>query len=108
MTIQCTFKQGARIVALRIIQDNVLFIDLQTNKVAPIEGLRFDKRGVIIEYPDLKDNPDWKQISIQRFVDKLKQLPTEEQKSKWLISEMKKMGATPLYKQKSGFRTQKI
>ena len=108
MTIQCVFQRGSERTAIRIIGDNVLFIDLSSNMVAPIEGLKLSRQGVIKEYPDLKDNPQWKQIAIERFVKKIKGLSTEEKRSEWLIQEMVEMGYTPLYKQKNGFRIQKI
>lgn len=108
MTIQLTFQQGSQRVAIRVIQDNVLFIDLETNMMAPIEGLNFNRQGVINEYPDLKDDKDWKQKAIQRFADKVKSFQTENQKANWLIQEMKDMGYKPLYKQRNGFRAEKI
>jgi len=108
MTIQLVFQQGSERIAIRIIGENVLFINLQTNMVAPIEGLKLSHSGVIKEYPDLKDNPEWKQISIKRFINKIKELPTEEDRADWLIKEMKDMSYIPLLKQKNGFRTQKI
>lgn len=108
MTIQLVFQQGSDRTAIRIIGENVLFIDLQTNTVAPIEGLNLNKQGTIKEYPDLKGNPEWKKIAIQRFVDKVKSFKTEEERANWLIEEMKQMGYTGLYKQKMGFRTTKI
>jgi hypothetical protein len=108
MTIQTTFQLGGERMIVRVIENNVLFIDLQNNMMSPIEGLNLNKQGVILEYPDLKDNPNWKQIAIQRFVDKIKSLPTEKGKMDWLILEMKQMGYTPLFMQRSGFRPQKI
>ena len=108
MTIQCVFQQGSNRMAIRIIGSNVLFIDLSSNMLSPIEGLKLSRQGVIKEYPDLKDNPQWKQIAIERFVKKIKELPSEEKRSEWLIEEMKEMGYTPLYKQRNGWRPQKI
>jgi hypothetical protein len=95
-------------MAIRIIGDNVLFIDLQSNMVSPIEGLNLNKAGTIKEYPDLKDDKEWKQKAIQRFVDKIKALPSETERANWLIEEMRQMNYKPLYKQRDGFRPQKI
>ena len=108
MTIQCMFQQGSQRVAIRIIGNNILFIDLESNMVAPIEGLKLSKKGVIKEYPDLENDDQWKQKSIQRFVDKIKALPTEDKRAEWIIQEMKDMGYNPMYKTKDGFRPQKI
>ena len=108
MSIQIVFQQGSERTAIRIIGANVLFIDLQTNMVSPIEGLKFNKQGVMKEHPDLKDDPDWKQKAIQRFVDKIKELPSESKRAEWLIQEMRDMLYKPLYKQRTGFRVEKI
>ena len=108
MTIQIVFQRGSDRMAIRVIGSNVLFIDLQTRMVSPIEGLKFNKQGVIKEHPDLKDDPEWKQKAIKRFVDKIKELPSESKRVEWLIKEMKNMSYKPLYKQRDGFRTEKI
>lgn len=99
---------GSERTIIRVIGNNILFIDLQTNQVAPLEGLKFNKVGVIKEYPDLENDENWKQKSIQRFVDKIKSFPTETEKVEWLIKEMAGMGYTALYKQRDGHRPQKI
>ena len=108
MTISIHFQKGSDRIILRIIGSVVLFIDPQTNQMSPIEVLQLSHQGVLLEYPDLKDKEDWKQIAIQRFVDKIKQLPSETERSKYLIQEMKDMQYTPLFKQRNGFRPQKI
>lgn len=108
MTIQIVSEKAGVRMTIRIIDDNVLFIDLKTNMMSPIEGLSLSKQGVIKEHPDLKDNPQWKQIAIQRFVDKVKALPTETARSEFMVKELKEMGYNPLYKQRNGFRPQKI
>lgn len=108
MTIQATFQLGTERMILRLIGDNVLFIDPQTNMMSPIEGLNLNKQGVIKEHPDLKDDSEWKQKAIQRFVDKIKSFDTETKRMDWLIEEMKQMGYTPLFMQKDGFRAKKI
>lgn len=108
MTIQITFSLGSERTIIRIIGDNILFIDPQTNMMSPIEGLQLNKQGVIIEHPDLKDDPEWKQKSIQRFTDKIKSLPSETERMKWIIEEMKVMGYKPLYSTQDRFRPQRI
>ena len=108
MTTQIVAEKSGSRMAIRIIGDNILFIDLKTNMFAPIEGLRLSKQGVILEHPDLKDNPDWKQIAIQRFVDKSKKFKTESEKSEFIIQELRNMNYTLKYKQRNGFRPQKI
>lgn len=108
MTIQMTFQKGSERMIVRIIGNNVLFIDPQNNIMAPIEGLNLNKQGVIKEYPDLKDDTEWKQKAIQRFTNKVKSFKTENERADWIVEEMKQMGYTGLYKQREGFRVQKI
>lgn len=108
MTIQATFSKASERMIVRIIGENVLFIDPQNNIIAPIEGLSLNKQGTIKEYPDLKDDKDWKQKAIQRFIDKIKSFKTENERMDWVISEMKEMQYTPMYKQRQGFRTERI
>ena len=108
MTVQCTFQQGSERIVIRIIGDNVLFMDLRTNMMSPIEGLKFSKAGVFKEFPDLKDNPEWKQEAIKRFVNKIKSFKTEMERANWMIEEMRLKGYTPLFMQRDGFRTRRI
>lgn len=108
MTIQIVAKKAGDRIAVRIIGENVLFINLETNMMSPIEGLKINKQGVIKEHPDLKDNPEWKQIAIQRFVDKVKSFKSEEERYEFMIKELKDMGYVPMYKQRNGFRPEKI
>lgn len=108
MTIQAVFQRGSERMIIRVIGNNVLFIDPQNNMVAPIEGLSLKREGVIKEYPDLKDDPEWKQKAIQRFVDKVKSLDNENKAINWIIEEMKQMQYIPLYMAKQGWRPQKI
>ncbi len=108
MTIQATFQQGSQRIIVRIIEDNVLFIDPENNMMSPIEGLSLNKQGVIKEHPDLKDDPEWKQKAIQRFTDKIKSLKSEKEKMEWIIKELKPMGYKPLFWQRQGHRPKKI
>ena len=108
MTIQCTFQRGSERFAIRIIGNNVLFMDLRSNMIAPIEGLKLSKIGVMKEFPDLKDDSEWKKKAIQRFVSKIRSFKTENERAEWLIQEMRNMDYIPLYKQRDGFRTRRI
>lgn len=108
MTIQSTFQLGSERIIVRIIRENVLFFDLQNNMMSPLEGLRFSREGAIKEYPDLKDDENWKQKAIQRFTDKIKSLPSETKRMEWIIEEIRKMGYTPLYQQQDGWRLKRI
>ena len=78
------------------------------NVKTEIDNLKLSKSGVIKEFPDLKDNEEWKQIAIKRFKDKIKQLNNEDERTNYIIEDLKKYGYKPLYKQKKGFRIQRI
>jgi hypothetical protein len=108
LTIQSVFELGTSRITVRIIGDNVLFIDPQNNMMSPIEGLNLNRAGVEKEFPDLIGDKEWKQKAIQRFVDKIKCFPSETERNKWLIQELKQMGYTPLYSQRFGHRPKKI
>ena len=108
MSIQTTFQQGSQRIVVRVIEDNVLFIDLENNMMSPIEGLNLNKTGVIKEHPDLKDDPKWKQKAIQRFTDKIKSFKSEKERMEWIIKELKPMGYKALFWQRQGHRPKKI
>lgn len=108
LTEQAIFQIGGHRTIVRVIGTNVLFMDMQSLMMSPLEGLKLSKEGIIKEHPDLKDNPDYKQIAIQRFTDKIKELPTERERMDWLILELKKMGYVPFSRQVLGHRSRKI
>jgi len=66
--------------------------------------LRFDKAGVIKEFPDLKDNEEWRFEAIKRFKEKIKSLNNESEVSDYIINELKGCGYKPKFKQRAGFR----
>jgi hypothetical protein len=69
-----------------------------------IDGLKFNKVGVLKEYPDLTDNPQWQQIAIERFKAKIKGMSTEKEICDYIIEDLKKHGYVGKYKQQIGFR----
>lgn len=73
-----------------------------------IDGLKFSKVGVLKEYPDLVDNPQWQQIAIDRFKAKIKDIPTEKEIVNYVIEDLRKHGYVPRYKQQIGFRRELI
>lgn len=73
-----------------------------------IDGLRLSKEGVNKEFPDLKDNPAWREEAIKRFKDKIKNFGSEDKVKEYLIKEMNKFGYTAKYIQKQGFRVEAI
>lgn len=78
------------------------------NMKATIENLQLNYSGVVKEFPDLKNNDDWKNIARQRFKDKIKLLDNEDDVINYLITDLRKVGYVPLLKQKKGFRMEVI
>lgn len=106
--IQVVFEFGGSHVGVEVNGETVSFYDFTVLQHATIDGLKLNYEGVIKEHPDLKDNPEWRKIAIQRFKDYIKNLPSENARVDYLINDLKKWGYKPLYKQKMGFRPEKI
>lgn len=88
---------------------NVRFGDTSFGAVtSDIKGLKLNYEGVVKEHPDLKDNPEWKTISINRFTEKLKELDTDNDRAEYIIEDLRKHGFKPLRMQKNGFRARRI
>lgn len=83
-----------------------MFLD-SNNNIAVLEGLKLSYQGVLKEFPDLKDNDDWKQIALQRLKEKIKNYNTEMERIKYIKEELTKFGYEPLYYQKKGWRVEK-
>ena len=100
---------GQDIIMVRIQGHRVTFVNSSYGGVeSTIEGLKLSKSGVIKEYPDLKDKEDWKEQAILRFKQKIKELNQEEAICEYIIMDLKKFGYVPKFKQKQGFRREKI
>jgi hypothetical protein len=102
------FSFGTEIIEVRVMVDKVFFRTTQSQMFASIDGIKLDKSGVLKEFPDLKDNNEWQSIARERFKDKVKEMKNEEERIKYVISDLSKFGYKPLYYQKQGFRPVKI
>lgn len=100
---------GDEVIEIRIIGTNVVF---RTNKFGSqftdISGLRLSHSGVIKEFPDLKDNNEWRKIACERFKDKIKKLNSEKERINYIIEDLTKFGYVLRYIQKKGHRPIKI
>ena len=98
------------LIEIRLDNRSLYFKTVATHNLgyAPIEGIRLSKEGCIKEHPDLKDRSDWREESIKRLKEKLKEFQTETQAMEYIILELKKIGYKPLYKQRPGFRVEKL
>ena len=107
--IELIFYYGTDIILIKINGNNVTFSNSAFGATqSTIEGLKIDKVGAIKENPDLKDNPDWKKISIGRFKEKIKSILSEDGVADYIINDLRKFGYKPKYRQKNGFRREAI
>lgn len=108
MVYSATFQLGGDIVITEVDGNSVMFLDGATGMVAPIEGLRINRAGVIKEFPDLDNDEDWRKKAIDRFKAHIAKMDTEDNKLNYIITDLVKFGYTPLFKQKAGWRPEKI
>ena len=96
-------------ILIEVNGNKVWFSNSQYGNVkATIDHIQLNYSGVIKEFPDLRNNDNWKEIARQRFKDKIKSLNKENDIVNYLITDLKKFGYVPLMKQKRGFRTEVI
>lgn len=109
MSVGLIFQFGSDIIEVRINGNHILFRTNQTSGMfATIENLQLNYNGVIKEHPDLKDKDNWKEEAIKRFKEKIKNMTTEIEKVKYVVEDLQKFGYKPLYKQREGFRVEKV
>lgn len=103
------FSYGSEMIEVRIDKTNCYFRTHQFGgALAPIDSIKIDKAGSIKEHPDLVDRADWREETIKRFKEKLKNYKTEMERVKYVIDDLSKVGYKPIYIQREGFRPQKI
>jgi len=95
-------------IEVRVKDDLVLFRTSSFPSFTSINGLKLDKKGVIEEFPDLKDKENWKEEATKRFKEKIKQMKSEEERIQYIIKDLTKYGYKPLFLQKEGFRPIKL
>lgn len=107
--IDLIFKQANEIVLVRIIGRKILFgSTVYGAKMADISGLKLDFQGTIREFPDLKDDLQWREKAIQRFKEHILKIGNEDKIADYIVYELRNKGYVPQLKQKTGFRPQKI
>jgi len=107
MTTGIVFKLGSEVIEVRV-QDSSVYFRTPGSQFADIGGLSLNKVGVVKEFPDLKDNKEWKQEAIKRFKEKIKNMKTETEIVKYVIDDLKKFGYVPMYSQRNGHRPTKL
>lgn len=106
--IKGLFKLAGDIQEVIIKGNELLFFDINSGMMTTIEGLRLSKAGSIKEFPDLKEDEEWRKKTIERLKQKMKSLNTETEKMEYVKGELTKFGYEPLHYQRAGFRPQKF
>lgn len=103
------FSRLDQVVEVRIDGHNLTFRDNSNmNYFVPFENLRLNKDSTITEFPQLKDQEDWRQQAVVLFKQKLKDLGNEDAIMKYVIDDLSKFGFIALYYQKGGGRPIKL
>jgi len=106
--IGIVFEFATEHIEVRINGTEVLFRTGQFMGFTTIDGLRLNRAGVIKEFPDLKDNSEWRKEAVKRFKENMEQMITEKDRAEYIIEDLRKFGYRPLYLQRSGFRPIKL
>ena len=108
MTVGVLLEYAAEPVEVRVDGVNILFRTLNTMGWVTIDNMKLDKAGCIREFPDLKENDEWKAETINRFKLKIKEHKTEMERAKYIMEDLKKHGYIPRFIQRKGFRPEAI
>ena len=107
--ITILFGFGSDKILITIKGSKIFFSSTEYGAVeSTIEGLNLDYNGVIREFPDLEGDDNWKEKTIKRFKEKIKELSTEKDRADYIIYDLQKYGYVPEQIQKGGFRPEKI
>jgi len=107
--IDIMFEFVGDYILVRINGNNITFGNTAYgNQMASIDGLKLSQEGAIKEFPDLKDRSDWREEAIKRFKEKITLMSSEPEIEAYIISDLRKYGYKPLYKQRQGFRKIKL
>ena len=107
--IDLIFYFGTEIIFVRVRMSSIMFANSsQGNQWCPIDGLRLSEIGVKKEFPDLKNDSEWKSKAIQKFKDKVSDMETEKEIAEYIIADLKKFGYEPKFWQEAGYRKRRI
>jgi D-mannonate dehydratase len=97
------FENSGEIVEVLVSGNTLLFSD-SSGQVTLLEGLKFDKQGVIREFQDLENDEEWKKKAIERLKEHIKKMNTEKETLDYVKDELVKFGNKALYYRQKGFR----
>ncbi len=103
-----TFRLGGENQEVIVRGNELLFFDIASGMMTTLEGLKLSKNGSIKEFPDLKDDEDWKKKTINRLKEKMKTFNTELEKMEYVKGELIKHGYEPMFYQRAGYRPKKF
>ena len=107
--IEIIFSYFSDTVLVRIEGKKVLFGNTAYGaKMAEIDGLKLSQSGVLKEFPELKNDNDWRIKAINKFKDKINNMKTEEEIYNYVVEDLRKYGYVPKIKQRVGFRPERI
>lgn len=102
------FSLAGEQIEVIVKNEELLFRDSATQITTTIEGLKLSKSGALKEFPDLKNNNEWKKIVIEKLKDKIKSFKTENQRMFYVKEELIKWGYEPKFWQRAGHRPKKF
>jgi hypothetical protein len=102
------FSLGGDVMEIRIDGNEIYFRSNQSPQFATLEGLQLNKEGVIKEFPDLKDDEEWRTKAIARFKKHFRERESEREKVIYVIQDLIKFGWIPIAGQRKGFRVEKV
>lgn len=107
--IELMMKFGSEVILVVIRGNSVSFGNTAYGgQMSTIEGLKLDKKGVIKEFPELKDNSNWRSEAIIKFKEKIKSMKGEEEVCNYILEDLKKFGYVPWKKKLQGRRVEPI
>jgi len=102
------FRKGTDNALIKVSGHSLNFSKVMGSRLitTTIEGLRFDVRGCLLEFPDLEGLPDTEIIKQgkQRFKEHIKKMQTEKEISEYITEDLGKHGYRLQYFQRAGFR----
>jgi len=96
------------IIKVRVSGNNILFGKSSGGYMANIDKLQLSHSGVLKEFPDLKDNQNWREEATNRFKTKVSSMNSEIEITKYVVNDLAKFGYKPLRMTRAGSRTKNI
>lgn len=106
--MDCVFQFGPEKIAIRIDGNSLYFAKLAGSflQFATIDGLKFNRNGILKEFPDLKDLEfgEMRIEAIKRFKDKISKMQSEDEIKEYLKKDLINHGYILISILKPGFR----